>query len=372
MHVGCLVHVRGLRRVVDGCSDGDGTWWVCSVLSVAVSRGFGEVSRRAQVARMRSLAQTVLTRYDLDVSRLTFLEHGFNTTFRLDLVDGRKFAVRLNVNSRRTSENVAAEVAWIAALARDTELSVAAPLANRSGAFITTVPSVELERDVHAVVFSWLPGRDVGRAPTAEKARAMGEAMAIMHEHAAKWNLPARTDLPELADVFWSLPDNLDAGHLDVNSDDLLLIRRAVDAVSAVMTRVVTGPLRPIHADLHEWNTKWDRGRLSVFDFDDSGFGVPAQDLAVSTYYLRPQNDLVEAFREGYASVAELPRIADVDFEALVAQRNLLLLNDLLFTTNAEHRSLVPNYTKNTVTKIRQWLDSGIFRHDVEGLLPLG
>ena len=57
---------------------------------------------------------------------------------------------------------------------------------------------------------------------------------------------------------------------------------------------------------------------------------------------------------------------------ALVAQRNLLLLNDLLFTTNAEHRSLVPNYTKNTVTKIRQWLDSGIFRHDVEGLLPLG
>lgn len=55
--------------------------------------------------------------------------------------------------------------------------------------------------------------------------------------------------------MFWSLPDNLDAGHLDVNSDDLSLIRRAVDVVSAVMTRVVTGPLRPIHADLHEMSS---------------------------------------------------------------------------------------------------------------------
>jgi Ser/Thr protein kinase RdoA (MazF antagonist) len=291
--------------------------------TMAESKSFKELSRHAQVVRMRSLAGNALAHFEIGVEKLTLLEHGFNTTFRVDTRDGRRFALRLNVNSRRTSENVAAEVAWIAALARDTELSFAAPLANRSGAFVTTVPSVELERDVHAVVFSWLPGRDVGRAPTAEKARAMGEAMAVMHEHAAKWNLPAHTDLPELADVFWSLPDNLDAGHLDVNSDDLSLIRWAVDVVSAVMTRVVTGPLRPIHADLHGWNTKWDRGRLSVFDFDDSGFGVPAQDLAVSTYYLRPQDDLVEALREGYASVAELPRIADVDFEALVAQRNL-------------------------------------------------
>jgi Ser/Thr protein kinase RdoA (MazF antagonist) len=153
---------------------------------------------------------------------------------------------------------------------------------------------------------------------------------------------------------------------------ELSLVRQAVGIVSTVAARIVDGPTRPLHADIHAWNVKWDRGRLSVLDFDDSGFGMPVQDLAVSTYYLRPANDLVEALREGYAEVAELPRITEDDFEALVAQRNLLLLNDLLTTTNAEHRALVPNYTKNTVTKIRQWLDTGVFRNDVEGLLPLG
>jgi Ser/Thr protein kinase RdoA (MazF antagonist) len=332
---------------------------------------FSALTRTAQVARMRALARNVLTEYGLDVLRLTLLEHGFNTTFRLDMANGERFALRLNVNSRRSRANVAAEVAWNAALARDTDLLVARPLANRNGEFVTTVASVDLGRDVYAVVFSWLPGRDVGHAPTVEKATAMGRAMATMHDHVQRWQLPAGSDLQPLTDVFWNMPDRLDPAHLDLDAAEISLLRKAVDIVGEVMSRVVSGPLQPIHADLHEWNVKWNRGRLAVFDFDDSGLGVPVQDLAVSTYYLRPNHDLVEAFRAGYASFTRLPSVTDDDFETLVAQRNLVLLNDLLATTNAEHRELVPRYAKNTVLKIRNWLDTGTFRHDVEGLLPL-
>jgi hypothetical protein len=32
---------------------------------------------------------------------------------------------------------------------------------------------------------------------------------------------------------------------------------------------------------------------------------------------------------------------------------------------------MIPAYTKNTVLKVGAWLDTGIFRHDVDGLLPL-
>ncbi|WP_432804233.1 phosphotransferase [Deinococcus taeanensis] len=31
-----------------------------------------------------------------------------------------------------------------------------------------------------------------------------------------------------------------------------------------------------MYADLHSGNLRWCRGRLSVFDFDDSGLGLPA------------------------------------------------------------------------------------------------
>jgi Ser/Thr protein kinase RdoA (MazF antagonist) len=339
---------------------------------VAAANGFQGLSRAAQVARMRTLAGKALAGYQLEVERLQLLEHGFNTTFRVDTSDGLRFALRLNVNSRRSSGNVAAEVEWIAALARDTDLSVATPLVNANGGFVTTLPSIDLGRDVHAVVFSWLPGRDVGHAPTVEKTYAMGRVMATLHEHALGWFPPAGAELPELADVFWNMPDRLDAAHLGLEAADLSVLRQGIEVVSEVMARIVIGPFRPIHADLHVWNVKWNRGRLSVLDFDDSGLGLPVQDLAVSTYYLRPRHDLVEALRAGYESVSRLPLVADSDFEALVAQRNLLLLNDLLDTSNAEHRELVPKYARNTVTKIRQWLESGEYRDDVEGLLPLG
>ncbi len=321
---------------------------------------------------MRSLAGNALSSYPVDVQKLTLLEHGFNTTFRVDTRDGRRFALRLNVNSRRSAGNVRAEVAWISALAHDTGLSVASPLANNAGETVTTLPSVELGRDVHAVVFSWLPGRDVGHAPTAEKAAAMGTAMATLHDHASRWRLPPGAELQELTDVFWNMPDRLDAAHLDLDAAEVSVLREAVDFVAGVTARVTGSPLQPIHADLHVWNVKWNRGRLAVFDFDDSGLGVPVQDLAVSTYYLRPRHDLVEALRQGYESVAPLPRVSDEDFEALVAQRNLLLLNDLLDTANAEFREIVPRYARNTALRIRHWLDTGVYRDDVDGVLPLG
>jgi Ser/Thr protein kinase RdoA (MazF antagonist) len=115
---------------------------------------------------------------------------------------------------------------------------------------------------------------------------------------------------------------------------------------------------------------KWYRGKLSVFDFDDSGIGLPTQDLAVGTYYGRP--DHVDALFHGYVSVRPLPEYSTDDFETLVVHRNLLLLNDLLVTTNAEHRAIIPNSILNTVVKLRTFLDTGVYRHDVDGLLPLG
>ena len=99
---------------------------------------------------------------------------------------------------------------------------------------------------------------------------------------------------------------------------------------------------RPIvlHADLHGGNLKWHRGRLAVFDLDDAGFGVPALDLAISTFYLRAGAPGVEeALRQGYAEVRDLPDVSDEQFEALVAARQLLLANSLLASSTASLRA---------------------------------
>ncbi len=114
------------------------------------------------MARLRPVALAALAHYPVEVARLRLLNHGFNTTFRVDTTDGRRFALRLNVNSRRTPQNLAAEAAWLAALAADTELWVPVPQSTREGALTTEVFSPDLGRSLPVALFSWLPGSDLG------------------------------------------------------------------------------------------------------------------------------------------------------------------------------------------------------------------
>jgi len=344
-----------------------------TVAPVGDESAFVALSKRAQVSRMRSVALEALRSFPVSVARLTLLEHGFNTTFRIDTTKGEKLATRINVNSRRSQANIAAELQWIDALARDTDLVVAAPLRTTAGELIASVHSPDLGRDVSIAVFSWLNGRDLGEAPALEKSRAVGVAMAKLHDHAATWRPTNGAELSLLDDPFWTFPDRLSPENLRLDGSDLAVIRTMVDHAASTMKRLfAAGSPQPIHADLHNWNMKWYRGRLSVFDFDDSGIGLPIQDLAIATYYHRPEHEQVDALFEGYQSVRSLPEFSSEDFETLVAHRNMLLLNDLLVTTNAEHRAIIPNFTRNTVVKLRSFLDTGVYRHDLDGLLPLG
>ena len=121
---------------------------------------------------------------------------------------------------------------------------------------------------------------------------------------------------------------------------------------------------RPIvlHADLHGGNLKWHRGALAVFDLDDAGFGVPALDLAISTFYLRAGAPGVEeALRRGYAELRDLPEVSEEQFEALVASRQLLLANSLLASSTASLQARATDYLDVTVHRLRGWFDTGRF-----------
>ena len=331
---------------------------------------FEQLSARGQANRLRTVALAALAEYPIEVRSLRLLNHGFNTTFRVDTTSGERFALRINVNSRRTPANLAAESAWLAALAVETDLWVPVPQRSRNGALVTEVFSADLQRRLPAVVFSWLPGGDLGDDATPAQMHAVGRATATLHRHGAQWALPAGADLPAIDTVLMDVPYHLGDGHP-------LLTAEAHDVIDAAFVRIQAhydtlfagAPRQPLHADLHIWNLKWHRGRLIMFDFDDSGIGVPVQDLAISAYYLRDNDEQEQALMEGYQQVQPLPAFTSAQYEAMVAGRNLVLLNDVITTTNAEFLAMLPRYIPNSVTKLRAYLESGVFRHQIPGLV---
>lgn len=326
---------------------------------------FAEVAARTQVRRLRALARRALSAWGLDEASLRLLNHGYNTTFRVDAADGRRYALRINVIPTKTEAHLAAEVAWLAALSAETELRVPAPQRTRHGEWAARIDSPDHGRDLPVVLFSWLAGRNLGRKPRPHQMRATGEAMALLHEHAATWRPPTQGALPLFGDVLTDLPNRF-GDHPMLDAEARAVLADAYARAQELQDRAfAAGGVIPLHADLHGGNLKWHGGRLSVFDFDDAGLGVPALDLAISTYYLRDDAAAEEALLQGYAAVRPLPEVGEEVFEGMVAGRNLLLVDDLLEQQNADLRAMIPAYAAGSVRRLRAWLDTGRYRRDL-------
>jgi Ser/Thr protein kinase RdoA (MazF antagonist) len=148
--------------------------------------------------------------------------------------------------------------------------------------------------------------------------------------------------------------------------DEALAVTQAhYDALHAASTS------RVLHADLHGGNVRWFRKRIAVFDFDDAVVSVPVLDLGISAYYLRDGTIDERPLLEGYSTVAPLPEFDRDQFEALLAGRNLLLLNEMLGAMTANIRAMQQRYVDNTVLRLRAYLECGIYRHEVPGTMRL-
>jgi len=325
---------------------------------------FSELSVRQQRTALMAIAERALESYALRAERVRLINSGFNATFRVDTTTGEKFALRININSHRTPANVRAEVSWTEALSQEGSVTVARPQPTLTGELIGEVKSEYFATPRPVVLYSWLGGHDVSDVETPEKFWATGVAMARLHEHTRQWSLPVDASTPRLDSPLWNAVDRLDEQHLPLPRADIAFLRSMLEQSTTVINRVWQGSEgQLIHADLHTGNMKWYRGRLAILDFDDCGVGLPVQDLAVATYYLRDNEEHESALREGYGSVTALPSVTTDDFEWLVAHRNVLLLTEVAGWVTAEFKTMLPKYAATSVRKLRAFSESGHFSH---------
>jgi len=302
------------------------------------------------------IADKALKLYPFEVKKVSLINNEYNATFRVESNDDQLFALRININSPRTPENLKAEVSWVNHLYLSGRVKVAKPIASFQGDLFASVRVTHSARDLHCVLYSWLPGSELEDEPELVQIKALGEAMAQMHVVARDFQLPADSNLPSLDHVMWWTEDFLlsDKSVLDQVSRDL--VSQTLHVIEAHIKSLYVGatPI-VIHADLHGGNVLWAQDALSVIDFDDSGTGLPAQDLATAIYYLdTPEQDA--ALREGYSTVIPLPEMSERDLEVFLMQRRIILLNYLYETSNEEHRAMIPEYLEESVRRMVKFL----------------
>jgi Ser/Thr protein kinase RdoA (MazF antagonist) len=313
---------------------------------------FSDLSTEEQIESLIEPAKVILAQYGITDFELENINHEYNSTFSVVTAAGEKFALRVNVNSDRTEKNIAAEMTFVNTLAQSGEFRVAVPIRNLAGEFVSKAVHEASGRELLCVLFSWLEGEDVGDEPTLEVVFEIGALMARLHDATKELALPAGQELPSLDDFMWHVEDFLLGERSALNSDEKAKIATGRKAIETELSALFSeGQMQLIHADLHGWNLKLHDGQLAVFDFDDSGVGLPIQDLATAIYYL-DTDEQIAAMKAGYASVRQLPSCSDGQMKALLLQRRIHLLNYLYETQNPEHRELLPDYQVETFRRI--------------------
>ncbi|HVW92150.1 MAG TPA: phosphotransferase, partial [Devosia sp.] len=118
--------------------------------------------------------------------RATLINHSENHTFRIELPDGRRYALRVHRPGYQSARAIESELEWVLALRGEGALPVPRPIAGRDGKLLQSIVLSGIPR--YAVLFDFeagaepSPGDDLGGLFV-----VLGRLAGLAHEHAARF-----------------------------------------------------------------------------------------------------------------------------------------------------------------------------------------
>jgi Ser/Thr protein kinase RdoA (MazF antagonist) len=240
--------------------------------------------------------------------RLRQVASGIDDTFMLTLPAGERVAVRIGALPTRTFDALAAECDWITRLSGNDRLRVPQVCTTPRGERVVELSDGTRTR--YACALSWISGRKIRTRFTPDHAHRLGAALAALHVD-ARSHEDDRTKVKDWVPLLCGVGplDDLEAvagPEARRVADD---VGTRVDAACAALGSEGSGL---VNRDVGPHNTVWDPEdrRPGLFDFNDTGWGPYAADLARYLHGLRWREQgerLVDEALDGYQLVAELP-----------------------------------------------------------------
>lgn len=300
-------------------------------------KAYEQLTRLGRIRRLHGLVLKAMQYYDLPVKQVRFFRIETNTMFLVRCADGEKYVLRIYSEGDSTLKENQAEVFWLTAILRDTDLKVCEPVARRDVDYITIVTVPGVPANQRCVLYKWIPGRELEYRLNEENYYKLGRLMAKLHNHAYTLKpLPGHIR-PKRWDKVFYYPDepilyNKPAYSHLFPPQRVRLLEEVMARANEVFARLFAdrdGPIL-IHGDLHYWNVHVHRGELYAMDFEDVLLGYPIQDIAVTLSYGRGRDGHSQweaAFKRGYSSVRPWPDESEKTMHTLMAARSVMFVN---------------------------------------------
>jgi Ser/Thr protein kinase RdoA (MazF antagonist) len=317
--------------------------------SVSTVNGVAQPVRERNLqptSQLRRLARAALDQHGVAVGRLRWMGEHSNHLFRCDTTSGDRLVVRVCLPDGRSDAELDSELAWLDALARDTDLCVPA------GRFSTHVATPDLPAGRRCIAFAWVQGRHCEQRPSRRLVADLGRVLATLHAHARRFRPAAGFTRPTLDIERLTWAGTWEAAQLvrrHIDPATRRLLGEVADRVQAALVRLSSDPQAHglVHADLHLGNVLDHHGQARLLDFDDAAWGHYAMDLAITVDSV--PEPLHPVLLDGYQAVQPLPDGYQEHAEALLAGRRLFLAIFLLASglPAAAHLDLLRAFTQS-------------------------
>ena len=322
-----------LKRVEDACI------WFLRAMTDLMSGGSGPPDE-SLIEPIRDVAAQALQDWGIAGAQLQLIKHRENTVFKVMATDGRCFALRVHQAGLHSDDALRSELTWMQAL-RDDEFAVPQVLPTSNGGLFTVAGDGDDAR--RCSLLEWVDGdllNDLGRVEQGmrtelcDRYRRLGVLAARLHNHSQSWSPP-----PGFVRHSWDeeglLGDEPRMGRF-WDHPALTPQQRREFLKARIVLRGFLKKLGKngsnyglIHADFLPDNIIVNGDKLTLIDFDDSGYGWHLYEMGTA---LLPQikqpffDDIVAAYLEGYRSERAFSR---EDEEALPAFLMICSLNYL-------------------------------------------
>lgn len=276
-----------------------------------------QLTRLGRLRRQRRFVSEALAQYPIAFVRVDLVSAATNFIYRARGANGRLYALRLAMPGWRTEDNLRAEVAWLRALARDTDIPVPEIVESAKGEPYVRLYDSRLNTQRRALLMTWLPGMHLARRLNHRNVGKMGELFAKLHAHARSWSPPR--DFPRIA--FTSFLGRNEPHLLFDDRHARCLPPYVLDVLEATRGYVERAyeikkeeNLRVIHCDLWHKNVKIYKGDLAPFDFEDTVLGHREHDIAMGLLDLAEEvsnqtyETHLQSFVDGYERVTSFPK----------------------------------------------------------------
>jgi len=302
----------------------------------------------------------------LEGGSATLINLSENHTFRVDTPDGHHHILRVHRPGYHNRATIESELAWLKALAEQTDLKTVTPIPGVDGQLLQQVMDRESGARRFAVRFAFEPGVEPNADEPLEPLFAeLGRMAATCHTHVETWQPPAGFTRPS-----WTPETMLSPGGLwgdwrvapGVTAEVAALLERASARLHADFAAygATSDRFGLIHADMRLANVLVHDGQARLIDFDDCGFGWFIYDFgaAVSFFETDPRVEtLKQVWVDAYRRIRTLTAADEQMLDAAVLLRRMVLLAWIGSHAEVElAQSLAPHFATGTVELAERYL----------------